>query len=88
MALTVPVVVFVSDSFISDPEPLFAAFDIPATAARDQAKVHPAVPLVIVYASGVVLQTVFVAALLIVATGLRLVVVDCDAELQVGAVTY
>ncbi len=54
-------------------EPLPAPFDIPATTARVHAKVQPVVALVAVYATEVFSQTVFVAALLIVTTGLRFV---------------
>ena len=77
-----------SDSLIEDVAPAPAAFEMPATAALVHAKEQPAVALVAVYPSGELSHTVFVLALLIVATGLRFVVVDCDGDGQFGTVVY
>ena len=88
MALTGAVVVLSRDSLISAVAPAPAPFDIPATTALVQAKVQPGVALVAVYANGVTSQTDFEFALFIVATGLRVVVVERDGEGQFGTVVY
>ena len=70
IALTDAVVVLVSDSLISAVAPAPAKLDIPATTARVHENEAPAVELVEVYPNGVVLQTVFAAALVITDVGL------------------
>ncbi len=59
----------ISDSFIDDPAPLLAGFDIPATAALDQAKVAPPVDEVIVYPKAVLLHFVTASGLVITVVG-------------------
>jgi hypothetical protein len=69
VTLTDPVVVLSRFSLILAPVPLPAGFDIPATAALVQAKVAPAVELVIVYAVDALSHIDLVAALVMTAVG-------------------
>jgi hypothetical protein len=67
-------VVFISDSLIDDPVPLFAAFDMPPTAALDHPNVAPAVEEVIVYPRAVLLHLVSASELVITAVGLTVTI--------------
>ena len=75
--MTFAPVVFISDSFINAVEPLPIGFEIPGTTALVHANVAPTVELVAVYATASLLQTVFVAALVITAFGFTVIVNVC-----------